>query len=202
MKVFTKAVASGIMIAIGVTVFLACDNKVVGAALFSIALFTICSFGMNLFTGKIGYVLKNKNAADCAVIWLGNFAGCAAASLLVRIAKPQYAEKAASLMDAKIGQSWLAIAILSFFCGILMYVAVENFASNPSGCGKVVGIFLCIMTFILCGFEHSIADMGYAVFGITNPVQAAKYLLFLLVVSAANGLGAIMMCSLQEYNRK
>lgn len=201
MRVFTKAIASGIMISIGVTLYLSCQNKVVGAVLFSIALFYICAFGMNLFTGKIGYALQNRNNPNCLVIWLGNFVGCAVASALVRIAKPSLAEKAKELMVAKLDQSWLAIVILSFFCGILMYIAVENYASNPSGVGKIVGIFLCITTFILSGFEHSIADIGYAAFAVTGPAEALRFLVFVLVVSAANGLGSIVLHTLNTYNK-
>ena len=201
MKVFTKAVASGIMISIGTTIYLSCSNKIVGAFLFSIALFIICSFGMNLFTGKIGYILQNRNNPNCLIIWLGNFVGCAGAAALVRISKPQLAATASDLMAAKLQQSWLSIIILSFFCGILMYLAVENFASNPSSTGKIVGIFLCVATFILSGFEHSIADIGYAAFAVSSLAEAGRMLLFVIVVSVFNGVGAILLHCLNTYNK-
>lgn len=201
MKVFTKALASGLMIGLGVAVYLSCSNKIVGAFLFSIALFAICSFGMNLYTGKIGYAVQNHNNPNCLIIWLGNFVGCAVTAALVRIAKPQLADVAKELMANKLSQSWLSIIILSFFCGILMYVAVENYINNPSGTGKIVGIFLCIPTFILCGFEHSIADIGYAAMAVSSVAEAGRMLLFIIVVSAFNGIASIALHSLNTYNK-
>ena len=202
MKTFTKAIASGVMISIGATIYLSCENKIVGSVLFSIALFFICSFGMNLFTGKIGYALQNRNNPNCLIIWLGNFVGCAGCAALMRIAKPQLAEKAKALMEVKLQNSWLSIAILSVFCGILMYIAVENFASNPSPAGKIVGIFLCICTFILSGFEHSIADIGYAAFAVSGIAQAGRFMIFLIVVSVFNGVCSILFHTLHTYNKK
>ncbi len=201
MRTFTKAVASGLMIVLGVTVYLACPNKIVGAFLFSIALFFICAFGMNLFTGKIGYVIQKRNDPNCLVIWLGNLAGCVVGAGLIRLAKPQLAEASAKLMDAKLENGWLSIAVSALFCGFLMYLAVENYASNPSAVGKIVGIFLCIPTFIISGFEHSIADMGYAVLAAADIGGAGRMLLFVAVVSLFNGLGSVALHSLNMYNK-
>ena len=55
-----KSIFAGIMIGIAGTVYLRVDNNTVGAFLFSIGLLVICMYGMNLYTGKIGYVLINK----------------------------------------------------------------------------------------------------------------------------------------------
>ncbi len=49
------------MIAIGGTIFLSAENKVVGASLFSIGLIAVCVYGFNLYTGKIGYLVTNFN---------------------------------------------------------------------------------------------------------------------------------------------
>ena len=62
-KTVSGAVSAGIMIAIGGSVFLACDNKYVGAVLFSVALLCICYLGYYLFTGKIGYLAKTFQRA-------------------------------------------------------------------------------------------------------------------------------------------
>jgi len=51
LKTFVGAVLAGISIGLGGLVFLAVDNKVIGAALFTVGLFTVCTFGLNLFTG-------------------------------------------------------------------------------------------------------------------------------------------------------
>ena len=67
METIKKSIAAGAAIGIGSTIFLSVENKIVGALLFSLGLFLVCSFGMFLFTGKIGYVISNKNKPNCAV---------------------------------------------------------------------------------------------------------------------------------------
>ncbi len=191
METFRKAVAAGVSISIGATVYLSCESKLAGALLFTIGLFVICAFGLNLFTGKIGYVLENKNHPNCFVIWLGNFTGCALSSGLIRLARPSLYDTASGLVQAKLSLGWPSVLILGFFCGILMYLAVENYRSNSNDFGKITGLFLCVSVFILCGFEHSIADMCYCVFGISSWKELPEILLFLVTVSLANSVGSL-----------
>lgn len=188
-----KSFAAGFVLGIGCIVKLSCANDIVGAALFATGLFAICSFGMNLFTGKIGYIIENKNTPNCLIVWLGNFLGMIFTCGLVRIAKPSLHEKAAAIMSAKLEQNIFVTMILAFFCGVLMYAAVDNFKRHSEGAMKVAGIFLCVMTFILCGFEHSIANMGYAVLGISSASEILSYLVYILICSVFNGLGGIAL---------
>ena len=44
---FLNSVLGGACIGIGGVVFLSCENKVTGAALFCLGLFAICTFGFN-----------------------------------------------------------------------------------------------------------------------------------------------------------
>ena len=59
-KTAVNSISAGILIAIGGSVYLACDNKYAGAALFSVALLCICYLGYYLFTGKIGYLATDR----------------------------------------------------------------------------------------------------------------------------------------------
>ena len=56
-----NGILGGICIALGGGVFLACDNKYVGAALFCVALLTICWLGFGLYTGKIGTIVEKHD---------------------------------------------------------------------------------------------------------------------------------------------
>ena len=72
-KLFLSALLAGVCIGLGGTVFLSLDNKVLGALFFTVGLFTICTMGMHLFTGKVCYVFE-KDAAyalDLIPIWWG-----------------------------------------------------------------------------------------------------------------------------------
>jgi formate/nitrite transporter FocA (FNT family) len=152
-KVFVSAFLAGVCIAIGGTVYLSLDNKVLGALFFTVGLFTICVFGLHLFTGKVCYVFQNNRdyALALPVIWLGNLvftsltAGCAA---LTRSA-PALAEKAMTLCATKAGDSLLSLFFLGILCNIFIYIAVEGYKNNPHEVGKYLSLLFGITVFIL-----------------------------------------------------
>lgn len=193
LEVFKKAVASGLMITIGSAVFLATDSKVAGAVFFSVGLFAICSFGMNLYTGKIGYFVGDRDKLFYLIVWLGNLVGCIVGSGAVRIARPQLVEKAQAMAEAKLAMPWYSVIILGFFCGILMYAAVHNFKKHPGEISGVFGVVFCVAAFILAGFEHSIADMCYLVVAFSGAQDLLPFLGFILLVTLGNSLGAIAL---------
>lgn len=186
LKKFISGVCAGLMIAIGGTVFLSCDNKYVGAALFSVALFCICTKGYSLFTGKIGFIPESHTKEDLSVLFLGLLGNAVSTVLLglaVSYALPAAGTAATAICEAKLSQEALQTFIRAFFCGVLMYLAVSIYREKNS----VLGIFLCIPTFILSGFEHSIANMFYfGVSGVLN-LESALYILIVLLGNAAGG---------------
>lgn len=190
-KTFIKAVAAGLAISIGAASYLSCENKIVGALLFTAGLFTICFFGLNLYTGKIGYALDMEHPVDCLTIWLGNAVGCVMGGALLRFASPSLADVGRVVTQAKLEIPLLRAVVLGIFCGILMYIAVHNYIENPHMLGKCVGILVCIPAFIICGFEHCIANIVYFTLGIRSVSELLPMLAFTLAVSAANAIGAI-----------
>ena len=62
LDVFLRALCTGFAIGIGGAGYLSCDNKYLGAFLFGTGLFTILTFGFNLFTGKVGYAVEREPA--------------------------------------------------------------------------------------------------------------------------------------------
>ena len=193
MESLRKSILAGMMIGIGSTIYLVLENKIIGAILFSIGLFLICSFEMYLFTGKVGYAIKTKNKPNCLMIWLGNLIGSIIVSTMVRFAKPELHIVAAEFLSNKLQQGFMSIVLLSILCGFLMFLAVDNYSKHPNSLSGILGIFLCVATFILCGFEHSIADMNYCVIAIESLWQAVNSLCFIFVVSIFNAVGALLM---------
>lgn len=72
-----KAIAGGVIISFGATVFLMQENRIFASFLFSLGLLVICTFGLNLYTGKVGYLADNpiKNLRLVIISWCGNFVG-------------------------------------------------------------------------------------------------------------------------------
>lgn len=193
MKDIKKSISAGMMIGIGSTVYLICPNKILGAFLFTLGLFVICSFGMHLFTGKVGYILENKNNPNCIKIWIGNLIGCLTVVIPMRLAKGDISSIAYDLVQKKLEENFISALILSVFCGFLMYIAVENFQSNKNDFAKIVGLFVCVPTFIICGFEHSIANMCYCIFSIDTLSMGIKAFIFILINSVGNTFGAVLL---------
>ena len=169
-KIFLNAILAGLFIGIAGTVCMAVPNPVMGAFLFGFGLLTIVSYGFKLYTGAIGYLaVQGKNTPryllELFLIWTGNLAGCFAVGQLVRQTRsfPGFAERVSAVCAAKAGDSVTSWLILSFFCGILMYTAVETFKRKDEldAVVRVPVLFLCVAIFILSGFEHCIANMYY-----------------------------------------
>ena len=163
LRIFLSALSAGICIALGGIVFLSLDNKVIGALCFTVGLFTICSFGLNLFTGKVCYVFDNDKtyAANLIVIWLGNLAGTFLTAKLAGLTRIGVAlsTKAAELCRTKLSDSFVSLFVLGLLCNILIYIAVESFKNSKHDIGRYLGLFFGVVVFILSGFEHSVADM-------------------------------------------
>ena len=199
---FLYSVLGGVCIGIGGTVFLSCENKVTGALLFCLGLFTICTFGFNLFTGKVGYVFEQPLPYTGFVlsVWLGNLVGTGLVGYAVRATRiAGIAEKAEALCQAKLNDGLVSIFILSILCNILMFIAVDGFKNNPHELGKYLGIFLGVSVFILCGFEHCVANMFY--FSVAN-VWSAKTVLYLLVMSVGNAVGGVLIPLCRQLKQK
>ncbi len=189
LKTFRESLCAGILITIGGTVFLSCENKTVGAVLFSVALLCICYKSYYLFTGKIGYIVEKHTKQDFLNLDIGLFGNLAATfflGMLLRTVLPNIGEKAAEMCSAKLAQFPLYTFIRGFFCGILMYLAVSIYKEKNS----VLGILFCVPVFILCGFEHSIADMFYLG---ASGIFSVKIILFTALVVAGNTFGAIVL---------
>ena len=190
LKVFIYSIVAGMLIALGGCAFLSVDNKVLGAAFFVIGLFTICTFGFNLYTGKVCYVFENdKNyGLNTILIWLGNLVGCHVTALLFNLTRisPTISEKAFGMVETKFNDSLISVFILAIFCNLCIYIAVDGFKNNPHELGKYLSLFFGVMIFIICGFEHVVANMFY--------ISVAKAWtgyawLFLLVNTIGNCVG-------------
>lgn len=189
---FLMAVLAGAAISIGGTVFLSLDSRVLGALFFSVGLFMVCTLGLNLYTGKVCY-LPGKGwdyVGFVGLVWLGNLVGAEVVALLLKATRVGAAltEKAAALCAVKTGDSLLSLFILGIFCNIMIYVGVESYLANPHELGKYLGMVLGVVVFILCGFEHCVADMFYFAMG----GWSLRALVCLVVITLGNALGGVI----------
>ncbi len=206
-KILLDAFFAGIFIGIAGTVYLASASSVVGAFLFGFGLLTIVCFSLKLYTGAIGYLVDQgsnffRYLYDLLLIWLGNLAGCAAVGYAVRATRVinQLEAKVQNIVNIKIADTPASLLILSIFCGMLMFTAVDAFRNDklPSVCRPVM-VFLCVMVFILSGFEHCIANMYY--FSAADAWNS-RTLLLILWMTLGNSIGGNFFAALVKLSPK
>ena len=197
-KTLFSAILAGILISIGGTIFLTTKNisVIMGGFLFAFGLFIIITLKLNLFTGKIGYVLCNKSnyVIDLLIILFGNAIGAILMGYLLRfmclnssLAIQQIVNNVA---ENKLSLPLHTSFILSILCGMLIFIAVEVSKREVSSLVKVLAIFLSVAIFVIAGFEHCIANMFYFSFANAWSIKAVYYLIIMIL---GNSLGSIII---------
>lgn len=191
LKRFFAEILNGVLailsVGIGCIVFLSCDNVYVGAILFSVALLTVCIMKFSLFTGKIGYIVENFNKEHfllCIACLIGNVVGTLVIGTIAKLGLPELEMKAGMLVADKLTQTPIQTIIRALFCGVIIHIAVHMYNHKDS----LAGIILGIPTFILSGFEHSIADTFYFVLASSFTLESALFIVFVII---GNSLGGI-----------
>ena len=181
------AIAAGIMIAIGGCVYLASADKVVGALFFSVALISICMKGYGLFTGRVGYFVERHTLTELRGLGM-TLLGNAIATFLLGAAVGGVLKDLGAVADvavaAKLAAPWYATLLRAVLCGVLMYLAVSIYREKNTA----LGIVFCVPTFILAGFEHSIADMFYVAAALEASFRALGFLALVIVGNAIGGM--------------
>lgn len=173
-------------------IYLILENKTVGAVFFTLGLFLVLTRKYHLFTGKVANLIEEgpKYSLDLLIIWLGNFVGALIMMLFTKYSKLGYLIDAAKTVSTnKLSQDYLSAFLLAILCGIIIYLAVDNFNKNEHHVGKYVGLFVLIPTFIICGFEHCVANMYYLLLAGEINVES---MMFLIVVSIGNTIGSVI----------
>ena len=147
-----KSLAASLLIGLGNFALLKLGNPI-GPIIFAFGLLGVCYLGLNLFTGKCGFLFENKlKLTDLLIILAINLVAGYLIGLLFRVADPSIIEAA----TAKVA-TWdfsLAFFVKSFLCGVIMYLAVKMYKL-----GTPLGIIFGIPLFIFCGFQHCIANV-------------------------------------------
>ena len=109
---------------------------------------------------------------------------------------------AAALVEGKMGATYLGLFVLGILCNICIFIAVNGYANNPHQVGKYLALFLGVSVFILCGTEHSVADMYYwSVSGVLY-AQPGESVLRLLIISLGNVVGGVFFPLMEKGKRR
>lgn len=218
LKTILKGVLAGIAISFGgflcIRTNAIASNTILGSFLFSFGLILICNFGFNLYTGKVCYLFDNKEKSlikrilDLLIILGGNLIGTlffANVLRLIIVDNDTNNKLINNLNDSvlsKINYEWYQMIGLSFFCGMLVYIAVEGFKKIDNQFGKYVVLMLAIGGFIVSGFEHSIANMFYYFLSDSYSIIAFWSLLLCVIGNSIGGLFIPLLNKIINYNKK
>lgn len=197
-RLFLLGIMAGIFIAFAAvaantassTVENASMAKLVSGLIFPLGLAMVLVAGSELFTGNClitipvlqGEVKLSAMLKNWVFVYIGNFIGG------LFIAGAVYIGGQLDLFGGALAVTTIKTAaykaslgfgsavVLGMLCNILVCIAVwMSFGAKSVG-GKIAGLFMPVMAFVLCGFEHSIANMYYipaGLFALADPNYAA-----------------------------
>ena len=184
-RMFLLAVLAGMFIALAgaaSSVATAAAGRLAGACVFPAGLAMVILAGSELFTGNnlmvISLLAKKITAGQMLLAWAVVYAGNLAGSVLV--AAPAVGggtfdgcyEAVAATAAAKAALPFGAALLRGTLCNILVCTAVWMAMAARDAAGKVLALYLPVAAFVLCGFEHSVANMFFLPAGL---FAAARY---------------------------
>lgn len=183
-------------------------QKLLNAVTFSVALCFVLMCGGELFTGSnlvLGAAGLRKElrwseiAKLWAITWIGNFIGSILAVVIFELtgmADGTVAELFASAAEKKMTMGAAALFCRGIFCNMLVCMAVWCSIKMKTESGKLIMVLCCIVTFVICGFEHSVANMTTLTIGMLHAgehsVSPGGYLYNLVIVTAGNLVGGVL----------
>lgn len=177
-KILLLAVLAGAFITLGGAIATVAganaqsDGMLVKGAVFPLGLMLVVICGAELFTGNCLLIapLLNRNIKvkgllkNWGLAYLGNFSGAVLIAVLVVYSKTysgNTAVAAVSLVAAKSEMNFGVALLKGILCNMLVCLAVWMAMTSKSAAGKMLAVYLPVFAFVVCGFEHSVANMFY-----------------------------------------
>ncbi len=143
---------------------------VLSGIVFSIGLVMTMMFGADIFTGNTLIVLPlmqrkttaQRFLANLLLVLLGNFLG---ALLVVSLGTTsgfftgRVLDRLLFVADHKISLAWYAQISAGILCNLLVSIAVLMAYLSENTVGKIISCILPVTLFIICGYEHIVANM-------------------------------------------
>lgn len=154
--------------------------RIICGVLFGFGLGTVILSGAELFTGNtliVISVLERKATIpgmlrNWGLVYLGNFIGALLLSFLSArfnffgAGQGALAEYTMSVAQAKMTQPFGNALVMGILCNILVVLGVLFSLAGKDGVSRILGAWAPVMFFVVCGFNHCIADMTYCMSGL------------------------------------
>ena len=178
-ELINKSVGAAILIGLGDYALLKLGNPI-GPILFTLGLLGVCYMGLNLFTGKCGFIIEDKiKFLDLMIILVINLIAGYLLGLIFSLCDVDVYKNAVDKVS-----SWsfsLSFFIKSIMCGIIMYIAVYIYRKKSP-----LGIIFGIPLFIFSGFQHCIANI--ITLGVAHTIHSS-----IILAIFGNFIGSLIM---------
>lgn len=184
-------------------------QKFAFAGAFPVGLMLVVICGAELFTGNnlmtLGCINCRYKWSDIfrnwVVVYFSNFVGSILLALLVAnsglmAAGSPIAESAIGIATKKVAIGFGPAVIRGILCNILVVLAVWMATGAKDIIGKIFSCWFPIMLFVLCGYEHSVANMYFIPLGmfLGAPVTWGQiWLSNLIPVTIGNLIGGALI---------
>ncbi|OXX83041.1 FdhC protein, partial [Paraclostridium benzoelyticum] len=180
--------------------------KFAGASIFPIGLMLVVVCGAELFTGNnlMSMAVMDKKITikemirNWVLVYIANFIG--AIILVAFIYFSDTLVKDAAIKSMNIAQSKAILGFTSAFlkgvmCNIIVVLAVWFATAGKDIVSKIFACWFPIMLFVLCGFEHSIANMFFIPMGMVlgADVSILQLIFNLIAVTLGNIVGGAII---------
>lgn len=166
--VFFTSVTAGSTMSFGVT-------RLLGGLAFSLGLVLVIIGGAELFTGNNLIIMAwaNKKVSTLQIlrnwfwVYIGNMLGALFVAVLIFFSRHYLFGAGAvginvlNIAKTKCEIGFVQAIALGILCNILVCLAVWLCFSARSTSGKILSIIFPITAFVVCGFEHSVANMYF-----------------------------------------
>lgn len=165
-------------------------GRIAGGLLFPFGLGMVVLSGAELFTGncligisvlagkvRVGAMLRNW-----ALVYAGNFiGGLAVAASCAFFGQLELANGALAVHTIRVAAAKCALpfgsaVVLGICCNLLVCMGVVLSFAAKEPVGKALGAYLPVAYFVICGFEHCVANMYFVpagIFAASRPAYAA-----------------------------
>lgn len=194
-ELFLLAILAGALIALGCaatnTAAYGVENvglaRMICGLLFPFGLCMVIVTGAELFTGNSLIVISALDRQctvqgmlrNWLVVYLGNFVGAGlVAASCVAFGQLNYSGGALAVYTIKLAAGKCGISFvngvgLGFFCNVLVCLGVLMAMSAREAAGRLMGAFIPVCYFVICGFEHCVANMYYITAGLLAAADPA-----------------------------
>jgi formate/nitrite transporter len=195
-RLLVSAITAGFFIAFGAAVSNTASHsianvsaaRIISGLLFPFGLGMVLLLGAELFTGNclISISVLNRDTSfgkmlrNWFFVYVGNGIGAAAlAAGCAFFGQLDYSNGGLALYTIKTAAAKCAISfprgmVMGMLCNILVCAGVLCGLSAKDTMGRIAGAYIPVAFFVICGFEHSVANMYYIPAGLFA-MQSRKY---------------------------